>query len=73
MAPVDRQCLEHDHPEYLTLVRPESLRQKSAMGFVQDLALYFTPWSFDPAKLPSSMQRNIHIWHGTGDLQVRRM
>ena len=70
MAPQDRACLLHDHPEYLTLVRPESLRQQSAMGFVQDMALYFSAWSFDPAHIPSSMQRNIHIWHGTGDLQV---
>ena len=29
MAQVDRQCLLKDHPEYLKLVRPRSMRQRT--------------------------------------------
>ena len=72
MAEVDRQCLLKDHPEYLKLVRPESMRQRTATGFCQDLALYSQhPWSFQPKAMPSSTTRNVHIWHGTNDMQAR--
>ena len=72
MAEVDRRCLLEGHPEYLALVRPESMRQRTATGFCQDLALYARqPWSFQPKDLPSSTTRNIHLWHGTNDMQVQ--
>ena len=71
MSEVDRQCLQHGHPEYMQLVRPESLRQGTATGFLQDLSMYCCPWSFSPTQLAAALQQSIHIWHGTGDLQVQ--
>ena len=71
MAEVDRNCLLQQHPEYLSLVRPESMRQRTAIGFCQDIGMYsLQPWSFSPADLPSSTTRNVHLWHGTNDQQV---
>ena len=71
MSEGDRQCLQVGHPEYLQLVRPESMRQGTATGALQDLRLYTCPWSFSPSHIPEALQRHTHIWHGTGDLQAR--
>ncbi|KAK9801397.1 hypothetical protein WJX73_006165 [Symbiochloris irregularis] len=70
MAEVDRQCLLQGHPEYLQLVRPESLRQRTAVGLLQDLRLFCCPWAFSPGSIPPALQQRIQIWHGTNDLQV---
>ena len=59
------------HPEYMTRIIPESLRQRTAANFFQDLWLFERPWSFNLADLPAHVQESIHIWHGTGDKQVR--
>ena len=65
-----RKCIREVHPEYLTQIVPESLRQRTAAPFFQDLWLFERRWSFDLAALPAAAQRSIHIWHGTGDKQV---
>lgn len=70
MSEVDQRCLREGHPEYLALVRPESLRQGTAVGLLQDLRLYCCPWAFKLSDIPESIRRRTHIWHGTGDLQV---
>ena len=49
---------------------PESLRQRTAATFFQDLWLFERPWSFNLADIPAAAQQSIHIWHGTGDKQV---
>ena len=58
------------HPEYMSSVVPESLRQRTAATFFQDLWLFERPWSFNLADIPAAAQQSIHIWHGTGDKQV---
>jgi hypothetical protein len=49
---------------------PESTKQATATGIVQDLLLILRPWSFDITKIPESLQPAVHIWHGTQDAQV---
>ena len=65
-----RKCITEVHPEYIARIVPESLRQRTAACFFQDLWLFERPWSFDLADIPAAAQRSIHIWHGTGDKQV---
>ncbi len=65
-----RKCVTDVHPEYMTRVVPESLRQRTAATFFQDLWLFERPWSFKLADIPAAAQQSIHIWHGTGDKQV---
>ena len=55
---------------YLLKVVPESTKQGTATALIQDLLLIARPWSFDVASIPEAFQSKIHIWHGTGDLQV---
>lgn len=73
MAAVDRQCLLQGHPEYLEVVRPESLRQRTAVGLMQDLRFFSCPWPFSPGSISPALQRHIQIWHGTNDQQVCRL
>lgn len=54
----------------MSQIVPESLRQRTAACFFQDLWLFERPWSFDLADIPAAAQQSIHIWHGTGDKQV---
>lgn len=49
---------------------PESLRQRTAAMFFEDLWLFGQPWDFDMRSITADVQRSIHIWHGTGDKQV---
>ena len=65
-----RKCIRDVHPEYMTSIIPESLRQRTAANFFQDLWLFERRWSFNLADLPAHAQKSIHIWHGTGDKQV---
>lgn len=65
-----RKCIRDVHPEYMTRIIPESLCQRTAANFFQDLWLFERPWSFNLADLPAHAQKCIHIWHGTGDKQV---
>ena len=68
-----RKCIKEVHPEYMTRIVPESLRQRTGACFFQDLWLFERPWSFDLEDLPPHVQKSVHIWHGTGDKQVMCM
>ena len=68
-----RKCIKEVHPEYMTRIVPESLRQRTGACFFQDLWLFERPWSFNLEDLPPHVQKSVHIWHGTGDKQVMCM
>ena len=67
---VCRRCIREQHSEYLDIVIPESLRQRTAAPLFEDLWLFEQAWDFDVAAMPPVMQKTIHVWHGTGDKQV---
>ena len=71
MGFADRSCLEVSHPEYLQRIVPEALKQQNAMPWIQDLALFLSPWPFDVRQIPEALQEATHLWHGTGDTLVR--
>ena len=71
MGFADRSCLEVSHPEYTQKIVPEALKQQNAMPWIQDLALFLSPWPFDVRKIPEALQEATHLWHGTGDTLVR--
>lgn len=71
MGFADRSCLEVSHPEYLQKIVPEALKQQNAMPWIQDLALFLSPWPFDVRQIPEALQGATHLWHGTGDTLVR--
>ena len=41
------------------------------MPWIQDLALFLSPWPFDVRQIPEALQGATHLWHGTGDTLVR--
>ena len=65
-----RRCLLDQHTEYMSLIVPEGLRQKTAEMFFEDFWLFDQPWDFQLEAIPPELQAAIHIWHGTGDRQV---
>ena len=71
MGFADRSCLEVSHPEYTQKIVPEALKQQNAMPWIQDLALFLSPWPFDVRQIPEALQGATHLWHGTGDTLVR--
>ena len=71
MGFADRSCLEVSHPEYTQKIVPEALKQQNAMPWIQDLALFLSPWPFDVRQIPEALQAATHLWHGTGDTLVR--
>ena len=58
------------HPEYLDIIVPESVRQKTAAMFFEDFFLFEQPWEFDVRAIAPELQAATHVWHGTGDKQV---
>jgi hypothetical protein len=70
VAGCGRKCIQEEHREYTELIVPESLRQRTAAMFFDDIWLFEQPWEFDVRNIRRDMQRSNHIWHGTGDKQV---
>ena len=63
------RCTRRDG-KYNMKIIPESVKQATATPVIVDLIIISKPWQFNLKDISPRLAANIHIWHGTGDLQV---
>jgi pimeloyl-ACP methyl ester carboxylesterase len=66
VAPADRACLSDPQVRKIMVRSMREAVAQGSRGLAQDLAIYASPWSFNPADINC----DVRLWHGADDRVV---